>query len=280
MKYNIKKESSQKLLVDFIQELKNRDFANSTIRSYSREVYLYIVHSLATPDTNPEKRLKDYLSSLSTADKKKMACFAIKKFYTLIIKKPMPYEIKRPRRKHPLPRQIPRKHLQVIFNSIGNRKHKLIILLIYGSGLRVSEAVKLNVEDIIFETNQILIRNSKGKKDRMTLLPTSLKGPLKELIDDRVGKRPLFENWHEKRYCIRTFQQIFYNAQFRANLRTKYSIHSLRHSFATHLLENGTNLRMIQSLLGHNDVKTTMIYTHITSRMQQQVSSPLDNISK
>ena len=145
-------------------------------------------------------------------------------------------------------------------------------------GLRVSEIVNLKITDIDSKRMQVLVRQGKGKKDRYVNLPESI---LKELRAYYVAYKPkefLFEGRYGDQYSIRSVQAVFKNAMKKARINKKVGIHSLRHSYATHLIEQGTDIRFVQELLGHKDIKTTMIYTSLTDQTKRKIKSPLDNL--
>ena len=151
-------------------------------------------------------------------------------------------------------------------------------MTIYSGGLRISELINLKVKDIDSDRMQIRIQQSKGKKDRYTLLGTKTLLILRQYFKEYHPKVWLFEGENGGQYTDSSIYQIFKKSLIKANITKKVSIHSLRHSFATHLLENGTDLRYIQSLLGHSSSKTTEIYTHITTKGFDQIKNPLDKL--
>ena len=152
-------------------------------------------------------------------------------------------------------------------------------MVIYSGGLRLSEVKNLRLEDLDYDRKQIFIKAAKGKKDRYTLLSEKLKTILNEYITIYSPEKYLFESPEKGKYSARSIQVIFKRAAVLADVKKQVTIHTLRHSFATHLLENGTNLRYIQELLGHSSSKTTELYTHITSKGMNAVKSPLDSLN-
>jgi len=157
-------------------------------------------------------------------------------------------------------------------------KHKAILSTIYSAGLRLSEAVNLKIADIDSKRKLIYVRNGKGNKDRTSILSKELILILREYYKECKPKVWLFEGLGGVQYSKRSVQEIFYKALSRSNVDKKVSVHTLRHSFATHLLEQGEDLRYIQKLLGHKSSQTTEIYTHITSTGMSKFISPLDDI--
>jgi hypothetical protein len=151
-------------------------------------------------------------------------------------------------------------------------------MVIYSAGLRISECINLKIKDIDSNRMQIRIEQAKGKKDRYTLLSTKTLTFLRTYIKAYRPKVYLFEGQFGDQYSARSIQTIFQETVKKAGITKRVTVHSLRHSFATHLLENGTNLRYIQSLLGHSSSKTTEVYTHITTKGFDQLKSPMDGL--
>jgi len=168
--------------------------------------------------------------------------------------------------------------IQSLIILTKNPKHRLLLSLAYASGLRVSEVVRLKVKDLDFENNLINIRQAKGKKDRITLLPQKLLWDLQLTVEPKALDDPIFESERGGRLSERTAQKVFEAASKRAGIKNEATFHSLRHSFATHLLENGTDTRYVQELLGHSNIRTTQIYTHVTNLTKLKIKSPLDQL--
>lgn len=145
-------------------------------------------------------------------------------------------------------------------------------------GLRVGEVVNLKVTDIDSKAMQVFIERAKGKKDRYANLPQSILEQLRAYYQAYKPCKYLFEGQYGEQYSTRSVQQVFKNAMLKAKINKDIGIHGLRHSFATHLLENGTDIKFIQELLGHNDIKTTLRYTHVSRQSLKNVKSPLDTI--
>ncbi len=189
------------------------------------------------------------------------------------------YFIDRPIKEKTLPIVLSTEEVKHILAVTINLKHKAILMLIYSAGLRISEAVNLKIKDIDSQRMQIRVEQSKGKKDRYTLLSVKALTILRNYFLDYRPKEWLFEGMEAgNQYSTRSIQQVFKESVVRAGIKKDVSVHTLRHSFATHLLENGTDIRYIQSLLGHESSKTTEVYTHITTKGFDQIKSPLDNL--
>jgi len=215
-------------------------------------------------------------SSTSTLN---IAINALKFYYGNILKREFVYKIRRPKKDKKLPIVLSREEVSQIISSIINIKHKTIIILIYSSGLRVSEVVNLKIEDIDAQRKLIHVRNAKGRKDRYTILSEVAMKTLKLYIESCQPKRWLFPSKNVNSHITtRTVQRIFEHACKNIGMKKEVAVHSLRHSFATHLLESGVDLRYIQKLLGHKSSKTTEIYTHVSNRELSKIRSPLDSI--
>ena len=205
---------------------------------------------------------------------------SIKFYLEQVLGKPRTvYHIQRPRKEFRLPVVLSKPEVRSILRQIRNPKHHAILSTIYASGLRLSELIHLKITDIDSKRMLIHIRQSKGKKDRMVPLSSQLLHELRAYYRKYQPTEYLFEGEKGGAYGRSSVQQIFRKAKCAAGIQKKATVHTLRHSFATHLLEAGTDLRMIQVLLGHSSSKTTEIYTHVSNQYIQQVISPLDTLS-
>lgn len=205
---------------------------------------------------------------------------ALKFYYGTMLKKKFLYEIKRPRKDRKLPVVLSKEEIAKILSAVDNLKHKAILMLIYSAGLRVGEVVKLKPEDVDSKRMLLFIRGAKGRKDRYSLLSDVTLNALREYWRRYKPIKWLFAGARDGRYLsTRTVQAIFEHAKENAGIKKDVSVHSLRHSFATHLLEGGTDLRYIQELLGHASSKTTEIYTHVSTKSLSKIKSPLDTLN-
>ncbi|MCA0133756.1 tyrosine-type recombinase/integrase [Winogradskyella alexanderae] len=187
-------------------------------------------------------------------------------------------EIKRPNKDKKLPSVLSKQEVKAILDSTTNLKHRTLLSVVYSAGLRIGEALNLRPDDIDTARGLILIRSAKGRKDRFTLLAPSLVPLLESYKQHYQPKRFLFEGRSGEAYTQVSARQVLRKA-LRLTGITKYvTLHTLRHSFATHLLEGGTDIRYIQELLGHNSPKTTMIYTHVSSTNLTEIINPFDNL--
>ena len=205
---------------------------------------------------------------------------AIKFYYEKVLRqKKTTYNLQRPKKENKLPLVLSVSEVERLLSAIDNLKHRCILALIYASGLRVSELINLKITDIHSERGLIHIRDGKGHKDRYSLLPKSLIPQLRQYYKEWKPGQFLFEGptLHSK-YSSSSIRKIMQRALKKAKVNSNATPHTLRHSFATHLLESGTNLRYIQELLGHQSSKTTEIYTHISQKNIENICSSLDKL--
>ena len=202
---------------------------------------------------------------------------ALKLYFKTIHEKNIDIDkIHRPKREKVLPNVLSKEEVFKIIDLTKNLKHKTLLALIYSAGLRISEALAMKPNDIDSARMLIHIKNAKGKKDRYTLLSEKILLLLREYYTIYKPKEYLFEGQFGGQYSSRSAQTILKEAVKRAGINKPVSLHTLRHSFATHLLESGTDLRYIQDLLGHSSPKTTMIYTHVSSTSLKKIKNPFD----
>jgi integrase/recombinase XerD len=197
--------------------------------------------------------------------------FVFEKLYKTPFKFNLPYA-KRPKK---LPVVLSRKEIKEIIKSLENIKHQLILSVTYGGGLRVSEVVNLKIKDVDLKSLTVKIGQGKGKKDRVTLLTNKIIADLKKIINGKGQDDFVFESERGGPLTTRTMQKIFNKALKNTGIKKQATFHSLRHSFATHLLENGVDVRYIQELLGHSSISTTQIYTKVTNPALKKIKSPL-----
>jgi site-specific recombinase XerD len=194
-----------------------------------------------------------------------------------MLNKKFMYKVKRPHKDKKLPIVLNQEEVATILSSVENMKHKAILMLVYSAGLRVGEVVKLKPEDIDSKRMLIHVRDSKGRKDRYTILSDVALKTLKNYWEKYRPKGWLFEGEKEGRHItVRSVQKVFEKSCKAAKIKKDVGIHALRHSFATHLLETGTDLRYIQELLGHKSSKTTEVYTHVSKRAIDKIQNPID----
>ncbi|OFY67010.1 MAG: hypothetical protein A3H98_08930 [Bacteroidetes bacterium RIFCSPLOWO2_02_FULL_36_8] len=187
--------------------------------------------------------------------------------------------IHRPKRYNPLPQVLSACEVTQIINVLENIKHKCMLSLIYSAGLRRSELLHMKIKDIDSQRMQLRILHSKGRKDRITPLSETALKLLRQYYLKYKPKDYLFEGQQGEQYSERSLALVLKNACLKAGIKKKVNLHMLRHSYATHLLEGGTDLRYIQELLGHKSSRTTEIYTHVSQKAINKIISPLDKLS-
>ena len=266
------------LLDQFRGELERRGYSRSTVRNYVRCVRQYLELGKAVSAGNVREFLVEkQRTGLSGSTLNLYLCALV--FYSRhVLRSDQPIKMKFCRRPKYLPVVLSRDEIQRVLDGVKNRKHHLLLSLAYGAGLRVGEVVSLKVRDLDFDRMLIHVRLGKGNRDRFTVLPESLTIVLRGWVSGEDGNSYLFRSEHYGKngpITRRTAQKVFHRGLERAGILKKASFHSLRHSFATHLLENGTDLRLIQELLGHRDIKTTQRYTQVTRKSLLSVRSPL-----
>ncbi len=204
---------------------------------------------------------------------------AIKYAYLSILKKDITFGIRRPKKEKKIPSVLTKEEVSKLLNSLLNQKSKLMVSLLYACGLRVSELINLRVENLFFDEGIGYVKQAKGRKDRIFNVPDFLMRDLKLQVEKqkREGQEFLFSGKIGK-LSPRNLQKIVEKASKRAGIQKEVHCHTLRHSFATHLLEQGTDIRKIQELLGHADLSTTQIYTHISREELKKIKSPIDSL--
>ena len=210
----------------------------------------------------------------------KQTVASLKILFTDILKKEIPDSLNiRFRKEEKIPVVLSEEEVAAVIKAVNNLKHKVILMTIYSAGLRLSECLALTVADMDFDRKQIRIRQGKGKKDRQTVLSRTLLSEMKDYLIKFCPKIFLFEGQKGGRYSASSVQAIMKRAVKKSGIKKHATVHTLRHSFATHLLENGTDIRFIQELLGHKRLETTQIYTHISKIAFDRIKSPLDRLS-
>ena len=269
-------------LARLAQELIIRGFSRRTIKAYlsHNQKFLDFIKKSAREINNQD--IKDYLLSLKikgyTNTSLNNVISALKFYYQQVLKRRLFFIIVRPKREKHLPQILSKQKIKSIITAAANLKHQCILSLLYGSGLRVSEVVTLKIAEIDLDEKSVFIHKAKGNKDRYTLLSKfSLDLIKKYLIDLPEEQKYLFAGAKDKTHLHqRSVQKIFEHACQKTGVKINVSCHSLRHSFATHLLENGVSIRYIQKLLGHQSIKTTEIYLKVARDFWQDLESPLD----
>lgn len=270
----------EKILINTSDILKLRGFTQSTKKNYLYNISKYLAF-LKKSSLNPNNvSAKEYLLYLYN---KKLAANSIRiKAASIlfllrdVLKQKVNYlDVPKPKKPKLLPKVISKEEILMMINSIDNKKHKLVVSILYSSGMRLNELVNLKREDIDAKRNIILIKAGKGQKDRITILSRKVKNQLvKYLIETEFKSKYLFEGRNNSKYTKKSVEVIVKNASKIINKHV--TPHMLRHSFATHLLEDGVDIRYIQNLLGHSNLETTSIYTHVATRNIKNIKSPFD----
>lgn len=270
------------------QMLKNmqlRNFSQSTIKAYLGQMIAFTKYFGRSPQELGEKEIKEYLYYLRF-DRKvswsylKITYSAFKFFYIGTLHKNMEIsKIPYPKSETRLPVIFSYEEIEDLLNHTYNFKHKVILMTLYSAGLRVSEVCKLKVIDIDSRRMQIRVEQGKGKKDRYTLLSEKLLDFLRIYYRYSHPEEWLFYGrCRTSPISIKSVQKVFRKAKSKAGIKKQVTVHSLRHSFATHLLEQGVDLLTIKELLGHSNLKTTSIYIHLRKQHLDKVKSPFDNL--
>ena len=266
-------------------DLELRGYSPTTIKYYVERVSRFAAYFNKSPDLLGEDEIREYLHYCITEKHLSEGTVngsyaALKFFYTKTLGRKWDMDkLARAREGKKLPVVLSKSEVKAIFDATENLKHKTILMTIYAAGLRVSEAAKLKIEDIDSQNMQIIVRQGKGKKDRYTLLSKANLEILREYWKSYHPKTYLFPGkYPERPVSARTKQKIFQRAMDATNIKKDASVHTLRHSFATHLLDAGTDICYIQRLMGHTSINTTTIYLHLRRMDLINIKSPLDNL--
>lgn len=276
------KNSQLKYLKDLERELVIRKYSGNTVKSYTRYNAGLIEHSMKPPALITQEDITSYLADTISgknlsASTVQLIINSLRFYYGEILNKSFVYEITPPRRDKKLPVVLSKSEVLSIIDQVSNLKHRTLLMLIYSAGLRLNEAITLKPGDIDLKRGHITIRSGKGRKDRVTLLSEKFLTVLKIYIEEYTPVKWLFEGQERGQHVTaRTVQYVFSRAVEKAGICKEVTVHTLRHSFATHLLEQGIDIRYIQELLGHKSPNTTMIYTHVSSNRLRDIKSPLD----
>ena len=275
-------------LEKFIQQLHLKAYSPSTIKTYRNEFMqlLKLLKNRAVDELTAEDLKRYMVYAMEKEGIKENTAHsrlnALKFYFEQVLgREKFFWEIPRPKKAFKLPKVISEEKIIEGLLAVENIKHRTLLLLAYSAGLRVSEVISLKITDINSDRMQISVNHAKGKKDRVVTLSKSILPLLREYFKQYEPKIWLFEGQDgEEHYSSRSAQQIFKEAYKKLGLPPQCSFHSLRHSFATHLLESGTDISYIQKLLGHNDIKTTLRYAQVSNKDIGKIESPLDRIMR
>ncbi len=274
-----------KLPKGYLEKLEQKRYSSNTINTYSAYFKDYM-HFFKDRDLShiQIQEINDYILSLIqlgniSGSEQNQRINAIKFYYEKVLGREKQFiHIERPRKEKILPDTLSKTDIQAILVKTANLKHKCLLELIYSAGLRRSEVLTMKLTDIDSKRMLIKIRGGKGKKDRYSLLSTNVLEHLRQYFLAYKPKDLLFEGQGGNQYSSTSITRVLKKSAEKAGIKRRVHLHMLRHSFATHLLEQGTNLRVIQNLLGHESIQTTEIYTHVSNLEIQKVINPIDEI--
>ncbi|CAG8998273.1 MAG: Tyrosine recombinase XerC [Candidatus Celerinatantimonas neptuna] len=269
----------------FYQHMRLKRYSNNTQKTYASVLAKFFAYiKSAAPQTITDEHIRNYMIHLVDQQQcsdvyQRQSINALKLFYKAVYNRDLSdLAVTAPRRKKKLPVVFSEEEVILLLSQVLNLKHKAMLYCIYSAGLRRNELIELKVIDIDSQRDCIMVRGAKGNKDRVTLLSKKCLTMLRDYFRQYRPKEYLFEGAEGGRYSATSLRKIFERALKDSGIKKKATLHTLRHSFATHLLERGTDLRYIQTLLGHSSSKTTEIYTHVTTKGFAGIRSPLDEM--
>lgn len=261
------------------RELRIRNYSPRTIKSYIFALGQYFSFKKYDFSVFDQNNVEEFLLFSAnrglSAQSRNLFLNAIKFYYKHIVGNNGLVRIRSAKKENKLPVVLSKEEVSLLLSSVKNNKHNLLLSIAYGAGLRVSEVVSLKVQDIDLSALLVYVRQAKGRRDRISVLSESLVKKLIVFSSAKSANDYLFESRRGGKLNARTAQKIFENALKKSGIKKQATFHSLRHSFATHLLENGVSIRYIQELLGHQNIRTTQIYTHLTNPQLKNIKSPL-----
>ena len=270
----------------FKQWLRSKRYSESTITTYTNALQAFLrfyQHKPITEITNNDLIVfnNEYIiANKLSATYQNQIVNGVKLFFAKIVNAKLnPELVHRPKKYNPLPKVLATEEVAAIINALDNVKHKTMLSLIYSAGLRRSELLYMRIENIDSKRMQISIKKSKGGKDRIAPLSETVLALLREYYKQYKPKEFLFEGQNGEKYGARSLAFVLQTACEKAGIKKRVTLHMLRHSYATHLLESGTDLRYIQELLGHKSSRTTEIYTHVSQKSINKIVSPLDKLN-
>ena len=270
---------SKNPIFGLIQEMKLRKFSQKTIKSYLHYITEILNFTRKSPREITNEDVRVYLEKLCdksfSSSTLNTAYSALKFYFEKILYRKFFFNIPRAKKDKKLPVVLSKKEILDIIGACENIKHKLIIQVLYCSGLRVSEIIDLKINDIDFDRKSIHIKGAKGKKDRVTIISETVLQNIKKYLQEWRPAEYVFESMRGGQLTTRTIQAIVSQSTKKASLNKPVSPHSFRHSFATHLLESGLDIRYIQALLGHARLETTQIYTKVATTQFDKIKDLL-----
>ena len=260
--------------------LRLRNYSPKTRKVYLLYIREYITFLKKTNIKNKQRAVEEFL--LAKHKKKQspqtinLALNAVKFFYANVLKNPQNINLKFAKRNKTLPVVLSRREIHKIIKATENTKYRLMITIAYACGLRVSEVVNLKVSNLDIDELIVHIKKAKGKKDRISILPEKMQNDLRNITAGKNANDFIFNSNRGGKLTTTSLQKMFRKSLVKTNVKKPATFHSLRHSFATHLLENGTDVRYVQELLGHANIRTTQRYTQVTNPRLKNIKSPLD----
>lgn len=261
-----------------------RRLSPRTIQTYQKCVDVFLIKTNKSLDQISKKDVRLFLEYLSEKNRAgntmNVYHMALRFLFENVLEKRMWIDIKYSKTPKRLPEFLTKEETKKLIDSIVNFKHQLMICLMYSAGLRVSELLNLRIKDLVLENGYGYVRNGKGGKDRIIVVAKNLIPAIRKLIEKEnlTDENYLFQSNRNEKYSARTIQQIIKKAIKTSGIKKKIHPHTLRHSFATHLIDNGNDLTQVQALLGHKSPETSMIYVHMASPTMINTKSPLENL--
>ena len=275
---------NKEYIAKYKDQLEIKRYAQSTVKTYVSQIKIFLFCVNIDARLVSVDDIEKYIKKLVTEDAiafstQKSVLGTIRLFYAMVFDRKIEIDYLYPdRQEYKLPNVLSQIVVKHILDSIVNTKHQATLSLIYSGGLRISELLNLKVADIDSKRMRIRISGSKNNRDREVMLSERILVLLRRYFKEYEPKEYLFEGRKGGSYSARSVQEILKKALGKAKIKKHATIHTLRHSFATHLIENGTDIRIVQELLGHKNIKTTQLYTHITDRTKRKIKSPFDEL--
>lgn len=274
----------EEALTRYLEIMMLKRYSYLTVKAYRNAFTQFLLHfehknpADITPDEIKQYCLHKIEAAKWSESYQNQVINALKFYYEKVLGQQRQFYELRPKKPQQLPQVFSEEEVVLLLKSVDNQKHKCILMLIYSAGLRLGELIQLRKDDVNISQRLVFVKGGKGKKDRRTLLSEKMEIYLKKYLAEYRPQYWLFEGVDGGQYSARSVQAVFRRAVQKAGVNPYATVHTLRHSFATHLLEAGTDLRYIQDLLGHSSSKTTEIYTHISDQARKRLRSPLDNL--
>ncbi len=266
---------------NFIQEMERRNYSKNTIKNYSSCIQLFFYNSTKDhPKNINETDIKHFLHNLGEVNTQRNYHSAIKKFYEICLKQKDKFRyIPYAKKSHKLPIILSQDEVKKLINACENLKHKAILYILYSTGMRVGELINLKPQNIDSSRMIINIIGGKGNKDRQVMLDESVLKLLREYYECYKPKEYLFNGQFTNQYSASSIRQFIKTYSEKAGLKKRVYTHLIRHCSFTHMVEQGTDINLIQQLAGHSNVKTTNIYTHISHNLISKIPSPIRAIA-